>query len=115
MFIEVKDHEGIRVIRIEGEIRTEDARILGDTFEKILEEGDLDLVLDLCDVKYVTSAGLGHIVSSAAVLRRRGGNLTVANLSSDVRKAFQETRIDKVVEVAPTVESGLEQIRRSQA
>lgn len=112
MFIDVRDHDGIRVIQVEGEVRTEDARTLGKTFEELLEEGDIDLVLDLGEVGYVTSAGLGHIVSIAAVLRRRGGNLAVCNLQGDVRKAFSVTRIDKVVEVLPSVEAAVEALRR---
>lgn len=112
MFIEVEDDDGVQVVKIEGEIRTEDARKLGETFETLLERGDIDLVLDLTGVNYVTSAGLGHIVSVAAVLRRRGGNLGVSGLKGDVRKAFEVTRIDKVVEVCPNVASAIETLRR---
>lgn len=112
MFIDVHEREGVRIVRVEGEIRTEDARTLGTTFEDLLEEGDLDLVLDLGQVGYVTSAGLGHIVSIAAVLRRRGGNLAVCNLQGDVRKAFAVTRIDRVVEVLPNVEAAIEAVKR---
>lgn len=112
MKVETSEQDGVHVVRVEGEIRTEDARSLGETFEGLLEEGEVDLVLDLGGVGYVTSAGLGHIVSIAAVLRRRGGNLAVCNLVPDVRKAFQITRIDKVVEVVPTVEAALETLRR---
>lgn len=112
MFIEVEDNDGVKVVKIEGEIRTEDARKLGETFETLLEDGDLDLVLDLDGVSYVTSAGLGHIVSVAAVLRRRGGNLGVAGLKGDVRKAFEVTRIDRVVEVCPNVSSAVDTLRR---
>jgi anti-sigma B factor antagonist len=112
MFIDVVDHGGIQVIKVDGEIRTEDARTLGKTFEELLAGGDIDLVLDLAEVGYVTSAGLGHIVSIAAVLRRRGGNLAVCNLQGDVRKAFAVTRIDKVVEVLPSIEAAIEALRR---
>jgi len=112
MFIDVSEKDGVRVVRVEGEIRTEDARTLGKTFEDLLDEGDLDLVLDLESVGYVTSAGLGHIVSIAAVLRRRGGNLAVCSLQGDVRKAFAVTRIDKVVEVLPNVDAAVDALKR---
>lgn len=112
MDVQVVDREGVRVVRIEGDIRTDDARQLASTLEHLVEEGDLDMVLDMERVGYVTSAGLGHIVSIAAVLRRRGGNLAVCNLSPDVRKAFQVTRIDKVVEVQNSLEAALEMLRQ---
>lgn len=112
MDVEVVENEGARIVRIAGDIRTDDARELAAMFDKLLEEGDLDMVLDLEKVGYVTSAGLGHIVSIAAVLRRRGGNLAVCNLSADVRKAFQVTRIDKVVEVQNSLEAALETLRQ---
>lgn len=112
MEVEVGERDGTRIMRIRGDIRTDDARELGATFERLLEEGDLDMVLDLEEVGYVTSAGLGHMVSIAAVLRRRGGNLAVANLSADVRKAFQVTRIDRVVEILPSVDAALDALKR---
>ncbi len=112
MEVEVVETGGVRVVRIQGDIRTDDARQLAATFDKLLEDGDLDMVLDMERVGYVTSAGLGHIVSIAAVLRRRGGNLAVCNLSADVRKAFQVTRIDKVVDVQNSLEAALEMLRQ---
>ena len=111
MQIDKQGTEDVRILVIQGEIRTEDARVLGDSFQDALEEGDLDLIIDLSDVKYITSAALGHIVSTAAVLRRRGGNLAVCGLSSEVKKAFSVTRIDRVVEVQANQEAALEKLR----
>jgi anti-anti-sigma factor len=112
MELSSEDRDGVRIVKIDGDIRTEDARVLAQTLEELLEEGDLDMVLDLERVGYVTSAGLGHIASIGVVLRRRGGNLAVCNLSQDVRMVFQVTRIDKVVEVLSSVDSALEHLKR---
>lgn len=112
MNIDSEETEGVRILSFDGEIRTEDARALGDAFEELLSEmEDIDLVLDLDGVNYVTSAALGHIVSTAAVLRRRGGNLAVCGLNPEVRKAFAVTRIDRVVEVVSTRDAAIEKLR----
>jgi anti-anti-sigma factor len=112
MEIDSTESGGVRVLKLRGDIRTEDSRLLASTFERLLEDGDLDMVLEMAEVGYVTSAALGHIVGLAAVLRRRGGNLAVCALAPEVRKSFAVTRIDKVVEVAASLGAALDTLKR---
>jgi anti-sigma B factor antagonist len=63
------------------------------------ESGHKRIVLDLAGVDYIDSAGLGTLVAGAASVRRSGGELKLANLTSRVRDLMQITRLSTLFEV----------------
>lgn len=70
----------------------------------LIEAGRKRIVLDLGNVDYIDSAGLGILVSSAASTRRAGGELKLVNLTKRVRDLMQITRLSTLFEVYDTVE-----------
>lgn len=63
------------------------------------ESGHRCIVLDLAGVDYIDSAGLGTLVAGATSVRRAGGELKLANLTSRVRDLMQITRLSTMFEV----------------
>ena len=70
--------------------------------------GQTKIVLNLHDVAYIDSSGIGDVVASATSLRRQGGDLKIVNPSMVVQKLLQLTRLDTVVEVKPDEAGALE-------
>ena len=66
--------------------------------EEIIAEGG-NLLLDLSQVEYVDSAGLGGIVSSLKRLRASGGDVRVCGLQKAVRALFELVRLHKLLDV----------------
>jgi anti-sigma B factor antagonist len=63
--------------------------------------GHTKIVLNLHDVAYVDSSGIGDLVASATILRHLGGDLKVVNPSMVVQKLLRLTRVDTVLDVKP--------------
>jgi len=57
------------------------------------------LVLDLGNIRYVSSSGLGKLVALNRKVRSTGGRLMLANLTPGVAEVIAVTRLDKVLEV----------------
>ncbi len=72
-----------------------------------IAEGFHRLVIDLGDVTYVSSMGLGSLVKIAKKLRGKGGDLRVCRLTGLVRQLFEITRLNQVFPVHDTLESAL--------
>jgi anti-sigma B factor antagonist len=70
----------------------------------LIGAGHKRMVLELGNVDYIDSAGLGILVASAASARRAGGELKLVNLTKRVRDLMQITRLSTLFEVYDTVE-----------
>ena len=73
---------------------------------EISEAGAGHIVLDMTDVAFMDSSGLGAVVT---VMKQMGRSKTLelASLSSAVAKVFTLTRMDKVFAIYPSVEAAL--------
>jgi anti-sigma B factor antagonist len=99
--------------RAEGDImvlevkdRRIDARSAPDLKQKIgtfVSDGAEWLILDLADVEFVDSSGLGAIVSALKLLGRRG-DLVISGAREPVQALFKLTRMDKVFRMFGTVQ-----------
>jgi len=69
--------------------------------------GQKNIVLNLRDVAYIDSSGIGDLVGSATTLRKQGGDLKIVNPSMVVQKLLRVTRVDTVIEVKPDEASAL--------
>lgn len=80
-----------------------DAKIAVQFKEKmtaLINANNFFLVLDLENVDFIDSSGLGAIVTSLKVLGRRG-DLVIASVNNDVLMMFTLTRMDRVFRIFP--------------
>ena len=81
---------------------------LQDLIRDFATRGQKNVVLNLHDVAYIDSSGIGDLVGSATTLRKQGGDLKIVNPSMVVQKLLKVTRVDTVIEVKPDEASVLE-------
>lgn len=78
---------------------------LENDLKKLVETGARKVVVDLSGVDYVDSAGLGVLVGIAGILRTQSGELKAAALQKRVADVFEITRLTKVIDTHPSVDS----------
>jgi len=82
---------------------------LREVIRDLARRGQKQIVLNLRDVSYIDSSGIGEIAVSVATLRNQGGDLKVVNPSMIVQKLLRMTRLDPlVIEVKPDEASALQ-------
>lgn len=72
--------------------------VLRDNIQKMLAAGDRKFVLNLAEVDYIDSSGLGELVTSFTTVRNQGGELKLLNLTRRVRDLLQITKLLTVFE-----------------
>ena len=72
-------------------------------YDFILEE-DMKLVIDLSQVNFMDSSGIGLIMSFLKHMKSKGGNLILEYPTLGVQKLFEMTRFDEIVEIKKTPE-----------
>ena len=87
-----------------------DAHNSGELKEKMLqlfEDDKCNIVIDLSQVRFVDSSGLGALVSGFKNASARNGNLKLCGLQPQVKSMFELTRLHRVFEIFPGAEEAL--------
>jgi len=87
-----------------------DAHNSGDLKNEMLslfEDGKNQLVIDLKEVRFIDSSGLGALVSGYKNASARNGNLKLCALQPQVKSMFELTRLHRVFEIYPGSEEAL--------
>lgn len=76
--------------------------------QKLFEQGKKNMLIDLKDVRFIDSSGLGALVSGFKNAISHQGNLKLSTLQSQVRSMFELTRLHRVFEIFPSTAEALE-------
>jgi anti-sigma B factor antagonist len=108
--------KGAVVAHIVGKIAlSEGTGLLRNTIRNFLEHGHNQILLNLEDVDFIDSAGLGELVRTHASIRSRGGELKLVNPSTHVRQLLRITKLDRVFDILPDEISALGSLRQAAA
>ena len=62
--------------------------------------GSQDLIIDLKELEYIDSSGLGYLVTLHDRLERNGQHLKLTNMPTHVSRVFTITRLDKILDIS---------------
>ena len=89
----------VAIVDLRGRITLGDgAGIVRETVKDILREGQKRLVLNLGDVSYIDSSGLGELVSAYATGANQGAQIKLLNVQKRVQDLIQLTKLYTVFE-----------------
>lgn len=91
---------GVTVVDITGRIELgHESAAVRDVVCDLLSKGQKQILLNLSDVRYIDSAGLGTLVSAFTRVRKQGGELKLLNLTQKVSELMQITRLYTVFDI----------------
>jgi len=92
--------EEVTVVDLSGRITLgEGSTVLRDTVRELLGRGQKKILLNLGDVTYIDSSGIGELVSGFTTVSNQGGQLKLLNLTKKVHDLLQITKLYTVFEV----------------
>jgi len=99
----------VKILDVKGRVTLgEGDELLKDKINSLLNQGARKIVLNLAEVPYVDSAGLGEIVRTHATVSRQGGGLKLIGLTKRITDLLA---ITKLLTVFETYESEAEAVR----
>jgi anti-sigma B factor antagonist len=100
--------EGVAVLTFSGDLigEPETTKVREKIYSLIAEDIN-KVVVDMGDVSYVNSSGLGCLISALTSLRNGGGDLKLADVGKKVKSIFVITQLVKVFDTHETVEGAL--------
>ncbi len=89
MQIATQDSGAVSVVAVSGRVDSSTAPDLENALKKLVDAEKTQIVLDLLNVEYMSSAGLRAMVSTLKSVKRVNGDLRVANPSPRVEEVLR--------------------------
>jgi anti-sigma B factor antagonist len=103
MQIEQRAVGDVIVLDLKGKITLgEGDELLKDKVNSLVNQGHRKIVLNLAEVPYIDSAGLGEIVRTYTTVSRQGGSLKLLNLTKRITDLLSITKLLTVFETFET-------------
>ncbi len=108
MQIETSKQENWVILNIkEARLDAHNSSDLKDSILKHLESGENHLVVDLSEVRFIDSSGLGALLSGYKNANLHQGSMVLAGLQPRVNSMFELTRLNRVFEIYRDVDEAL--------
>ena len=102
----------IAVVDFSGKITLgEGSSVLRNTIRELLDRGHRKILLNLADVDYIDSSGIGELVSAYTAVRSASGEMKLLQLTRRVHDILQITRLFTVFDVQSDEDSALRSFR----
>jgi anti-sigma B factor antagonist len=100
MKIKTRQVDGITIMDCSGRITLGEGSVtLRDAVRDLLSKGSKKILLNLGDVTYIDSSGIGELVSAFTTVKNQGGDLKLLNLTKKVHDLLQITKLYTVFDV----------------
>jgi len=100
MKIETRTVGDVHVLDCSGKITLgEGTMAIRNTVKDVLKGGGKKIILNLADVNYIDSSGIGELVSSYTTVTNQGGHLKLVNLTKKIQELLAITKLLTVFQV----------------
>lgn len=104
--------DGVAILDLTGRITIGEGTVtLRNRIQELLEQEQRHILLNLAEVNYIDSSGLGEIVRSYTTVQSAGGSLKLLNLTRKVRDLMQITKLLTVFDVFDRESDALKSFR----
>jgi anti-anti-sigma factor len=107
MNITERSENGITLFVLRGRIDTQGAVDLDLTLQAAVAEGKHKMVLDMTEVRYISSAGLRTLADVLTKNREAGGDLKLVALDRKVLRVFRIIGFDKFFSIYDVLETAM--------
>jgi len=100
LIVKTRKVDNVVVMDLSGKLTIgEPVMQLRDALRVQVAEGDSKFIVNLGDVSYVDSSGLGELVSSYTTVRNKGGDVKLLKLTAKIKDLLQMTKLLTVFDV----------------
>lgn len=108
MTVEVEDYDGVKVLRLRGELAGGEKDVFVESVTDLLGQPGARLVFDLGGVSFMNSAGLGALVRLVAQANVQEARIILANLSAYITGVVEMTKLNRFFEICPTTQDAVQ-------
>ena len=114
MKLEKHRYEDTVILKFTGEFDTFNLPGFSERIDKMIEGGDVQLILDLHLLRFINSAALGYLIKTSKNVDGRGGEMVLARPSKFIQKTLTTLGLDGVFKIFETVEDAISHMRQGE-
>jgi len=100
MKVSTRQVDGVTILDLSGRITLGEGSVtIRDAVRDLLAKGQSKILLNLADISYIDSSGIGELVSGFTTVTNQGGRLKLVGLTKRVKDLLQITKLYTVFEV----------------
>ena len=100
MKVATRQVDGVTILDLSGRITLGEGSVtLRDAVHDAMAKGSKRILLNLGDISYIDSSGIGELVSAYTTVRNQGGELKLLNLTKKVHDLLQITKLYTVFDI----------------
>ena len=108
MIVEKRKVEGATVLRVGGIVKLgESAEFLAETLRRALDQGEGNVLLDLEQINYIDSTGIGELVGYLTRFRSQDRQLILVKPSPRISKLLAVAQLDNLFPIYDSVDAAL--------
>jgi anti-sigma B factor antagonist len=107
----IRQIDDIAIVGVSGRITLGEGNVmLREMVRELMDKGSKKILLNLGEVEYVDSSGVGELVRTYTTVRNQGGEFKLVNLSQRVNDLLQMTRLCAVFDIEKDEASALKSL-----
>jgi anti-anti-sigma factor len=112
--VEYRENATIVTFTDEKILEEMDIQALRESLESVILPGEgINLILDFCNVRFLSSAVLGLLIRVSKKVYEKGGQLKLCGINAKIYEIFKITRLTKTFEIYKDVESAFANLLES--
>ncbi|MFC2135066.1 STAS domain-containing protein [Bacteroidota bacterium] len=112
MKIKTNEKYGAVIVELKGNVMGgPDTQEFSDLLHKLLDDGKKNVVIDLAEVKFMNSSGLGMLISGFTTMKNGGGVFKLANATEKINSLLVITKLITIFENYNSVDEAVESFK----
>lgn len=104
--VEVLEENLVHYFKVVGEVDAFTAPVLKERLVSVQDKPGIQAVIDLSEVDYIDSTGLGIFIGFYKALQQQEGYVKIIGVNDRLKRLFEITGIDKIIDIEVTKGGG---------
>jgi anti-sigma B factor antagonist len=101
------------IVELKGNVMGgDDTKDFNDLLHKLIDEGKTRIIIDLGDVKFMNSSGLGMLIGGLTTVKKANGHYKLANVTDKIESLLIITKLITIFEHYDSVDAALESLSK---
>ena len=107
MDVKITTEENFTFVSIDGSLDTNTSKAAHDQLNKLVDEGNIKLLIDLTNLDYIASSGLRILLATTKKLKPLKGEMRICGLNETVNEVFEISGFTMIFNVFKTAEEAM--------
>ncbi len=109
-----REHKVYPVLDLEGKLTGgPEAETFRDVFKSLVQQGKKHVIINMRDVEWISSTGIGILIRGYKTIREAGGDFVIAHVAESPKQVFDVLRLDQIFKIVADEDEAAKYLERT--